>query len=370
MTNEEPTVWPDEVRRARALVLAHGWNATAYQIVNPGIEHWFTDDGDAVVGFVRHAGVRVVAGAPVCAPERLPDVAAAFERGAAASGDGVCYFGAEGRLEAVLRDDPRHSLVALGAQPAWEPDAFLAAVQGRASLRAQVSRARNKGVAVQEWRAGQAAGAPALRVLLHEWLGSRGLPPLHFLVEPDTLDRLDDRRVFVASRGDTAVGFVVASPVPARRGWLVEQFVRGRAAPNGTVESLLVAAVEAMAAEGAQYVTLGLAPLSRHAPEREAEPRTVRLVLAWLRAHGQRFYNFDGLDAFKAKFAPDRWEPVYAIAQGRRFPLRALWAIAGAFGACSPVTLGARTLTRAAREEARRLARPWRAAVRARDRAD
>ena len=27
--------------RARALVLAHGWNATAYQILNPGSLHWF-----------------------------------------------------------------------------------------------------------------------------------------------------------------------------------------------------------------------------------------------------------------------------------------------------------------------------------------
>ena len=33
--------WPEPVRRARDLVMTHGWNATAYQIVNPGIDHWF-----------------------------------------------------------------------------------------------------------------------------------------------------------------------------------------------------------------------------------------------------------------------------------------------------------------------------------------
>ena len=51
-------------QRARALVLAHGWNAVAYQILNPGIRHWFAAAGDAVVGYATYAGMRVVAGAP------------------------------------------------------------------------------------------------------------------------------------------------------------------------------------------------------------------------------------------------------------------------------------------------------------------
>ena len=27
---------------ARELVMSYGWNATCYQILNPGIEHWFS----------------------------------------------------------------------------------------------------------------------------------------------------------------------------------------------------------------------------------------------------------------------------------------------------------------------------------------
>ena len=352
-----PAAWPEAVRRARELVLVHGWNATAYQIVNPGIGHWFAAMGDAVVGYVRHARTRVVAGAPVCAAERLADVVEEFERASAAAGDGVCYFGAEGRLDQLLGGSRRHAHVALGAQPAWRPVAFGSLLQSRGSLRAQLNRARNKGVEVHEWRRGEVADREALRRVLGEWLATRGLPPLHFLVEPDTLDRLDDRRVFVARRGDAVTAFVVTSPVPARQGWLVEQFVRGRAAANGTIELLLDAAVRAMTADGAQYVTLGLAPLSRHGPPHEHEPTWLRLVLGWVRAHGRRFYNFDGLDAFKAKFQPEQWEPVYAIARtgrvGGTFPPRALWAIAGAFGACSPVTLMTHAVARAATQEAR-----------------
>jgi hypothetical protein len=42
-----------ETERARDLILRYGWNATAYQLLNPGIELWFSRRGDAVIGFVR-----------------------------------------------------------------------------------------------------------------------------------------------------------------------------------------------------------------------------------------------------------------------------------------------------------------------------
>jgi phosphatidylglycerol lysyltransferase len=332
----------------RALVLAHGWNATAYQLVNPGIAHWLADEGDAVIGYVRRHRVRVVAGAPVCPLERLPHVTAAFERDAHIAGDRVCYFGAEARLEHHFRGDRTHARVLLGAQPAWDPLRWPDIVAGRASLRAQLNRARNKGVRIERWSAEAAHGHPALAACLAQWLATRGLPPLHFLVEPDTLTRLSDRRIFVAARQERVVAFLVASPVPARSGWLIEQIVRGLEAPNGTNELLIDAAWRALAKEGSRYVTLGLSPLSRRAGVGRPldEPPWLLGTLAWVRAHGRRFYNFDGLDRFKAKFQPERWEPVFAIADTPRFAPRMLYAIAAAFTGRSPITTVIHALTR------------------------
>ena len=81
--------------------------------------------------------------------------------------------------------------------------------------------------------------------------------------------------------------------------------------------------------------------------------RLYRVLFAWMRVHGRRFYDFAGLEAFKAKFQPTRWEPVYAIAGGSRVTPRTLYAIAGAFGARSPLSLGAAALARAVAQEAR-----------------
>jgi phosphatidylglycerol lysyltransferase len=344
--------------RARDLVLRHGWNATAYQILNPGIAHWYAAAGDAVIGYVHRSGVRVVAGAPVCAPERLRDVALEFESNARARGDRVCYFGAGARLEETLRRDGARGTVGLGAQPSWDPRRWSEIVARRASLRAQLHRSRNKGVAVTRWSAERAQRNPELERLLGEWLEGLGLPPLHFLIETDTIALTRDRRIFVAERGGAPVAYLVASPVPARKGWLIEQIVRGHGSPNGTSELLVDAAMHALASEGAEYVTLGLAPLSRQSRWTDpAVPAWLRLVLRWVRAHGRRFYDFDGLDRFKTKFAPEEWEEIVAIDDCERFSMRALWAIAAAFGGSSPVTLLARTVARAIGQEMRWLAR-------------
>jgi phosphatidylglycerol lysyltransferase len=340
--------------------MRHGWNAVAYQILNPGKQHWFSRDGDVVAGYVSFAGVRVVAGAPVCAPERLASAAAELEADAATLGERVLFFGAGARLERVYGARSDHSLVRLGAQPVWEPSAWPEIVRRKSSLRAQLNRARNKGVHIDEWPAARARESEALRGVLREWLATRGLPPLRFLVQPDILDTLDDRRVFVAQRAGRVVGFLVATPVPARRGWLVEEWPRAREAPNGTTHSLVDAAMRALAADGSGYVTLGLAPLAEHGDETgSGQPAWLRIVLRWVRAHGRRFYNFAGLEAFKAGMQPTSCEPIYAIAPAGRFTPRMLRAVAGAFSGGNPERLVARAILSAVREEVRRWRR-WR----------
>jgi len=342
-----------EYDRARELVLEYGWNSTAYQILNPGFELWFSRTHPAVVGYVRAGGRRVVGGAPVAADVDLRDVAEEFERDARAARAGVVYFGAEERLEALYRGTKTHSAILLGAQPSWDPADWAKIIATHSSLRAQLNRARNKGVSVSLWPSVQAERSPELKTLLQEWLGTRGLPPLHFLVEPETLGHLRDRRVFVATRGGVPVGFLVASPIPARRGWLTEQFVRGHNAPNGTAELMIDAAVRWVAEQGSDYVTLGLAPLSTRGGDLTSHSLLIQIGFKWVRAHGRRFYNFEGLDSFKAKFAPERWEAVYAVANESRFSIRSLYAIGSAFTQGTPLRTVMKGLVQAGRQEAK-----------------
>jgi len=344
----------DNFERARDLVMEYGWNTTCFQIVNPGIEYWFGEDGKSVVGFVTSGGVRVVAGAPVCAEDALAGVTSAFEKDSDASGLSVVYFGAEARLESVLRNDPDHSHVLLGAQPVWHPSEWKDVVARHSSIRAQINRARNKGVVVTEWPIEKAHDNPELRDCLRSWLASKGLPPLHFVIEPETLTRLENRRIFVAERDGHVEAFLVLSPIPERSGWLTEQFPHRPGAPNGTVESMMDAAFRTLAEDNCEYITLGLSPLSKRAKiEPFDNPIWLKMLLAWMRKHAQRFYNFEGLDRFKSKLMPAYWEPVFAISSESQFSGRTLYAIASAFTKNHPFLVLAIGLKKAVMAEAR-----------------
>src|SRR5882724_9278293 len=153
--------------------MSYGWNATSCQILNPGIDHWFSSSLEAVVGYSRRNSLLVVAGAPVCSPELLPRVCAEFETYARGEGCGVCYVCAEDRLCTVLGRSPNHATVVLGAQPVWDPRTWPGLIQGNASLRAQLNRSRNKAVIVESVDPGQAAANPELRQVLREWVNAR-----------------------------------------------------------------------------------------------------------------------------------------------------------------------------------------------------
>lgn len=338
--------------KARELIFRYGWNPTAYQILNPDIEHWFTPDGEAVVGYVTRFKVRVAAGAPIWDEARLADVAALFEQDAAENGERVCWFAATLRLQKAFAKTLPHAGLVVGAQPAWNPASWGGILSKHGSLRGQINRARNKGVSVSEWTVAKAAEDPGLQWCLDEWIAHHSMPTLHFLTEPVTLDRLGDRRIWVAENGGVPVGFVLATPVPSRDGWLLEQIVRGRHAPNGTGELLVDTAMTGLAEAGAAYVTLGMVPLTPRMGKAATPTHFwLRTALIWARVHGRRFYNFEGLEAFKSKFKPETWEPLFALSNEPRTSFRTLMAIAGAFSDGPLVWVAVRALASAARQE-------------------
>jgi phosphatidylglycerol lysyltransferase len=332
---------------ARELVLAHGWNANAYQILNPGIAHWFNGNATAVVGYTRRSNVFVVAGAPVCAEAAIARTAAEFEEFAHGC---VCYVGAQDRLREVL--GPSHAAVALGAQPVWNPREWAEVTDSR-SFRAQLNRSRNKGVRVEDVPPLAARDDPAFGKTLAAWLHSRGMPPMHFLVEPETLEgETEGRVVLSARRGEELVAYLVASPVNARNGYLIEQVARAPEAPNGTSELLIDAAMRKFASEGRTYATMGLVALASAAEAAMAvNPAWVRALMWVARNHANRFYNFRGLEKFRAKMNPQGWERVYAIANQRRFSPWTLYAMGGAFSGISPVRAIATAVAKAVRQE-------------------
>jgi phosphatidylglycerol lysyltransferase len=299
----------DEARALR-LVAQHGRTGTAFQVVSPGLAHWFDEgpDGDTrgMVAYADTGSAWVAAGEPVAAAAEAIAVAERFVAAAHAAHRRVSFFGTEG----ILASSPRFRRFHLGEQPVWDPRAWAAHVSAHRSLREQLRRARAKRVVVRSVSAEEYAERPALRAQLEtvvrHWLAARPMPPMRFLVEVAPLMLLAHRRVFIAeradvTRGDVVVALLSLAPVPARGGWLFEHLLRDPDAPNGTSELLVDAAMRSLANDGVAWATLGLAPLAG------AVPRWLR----WTRTLSRPLFNFEGLAAFKRKLRPQHWEPIY-----------------------------------------------------------
>lgn len=321
--------------------MRHGRQASAYQILNPGFQYWFDDTIDAVAGYVRRGGWWAVGGGPVCPAEVEGEACRRLEAAAARDGCRVVYVCGDDTLRRAVATMGHHAAVTLGAEPMRRPELWSQRLQASASLRQQLSRARNKGVTIDPLTPAElAANVDKLKAVVVDWLTTRPLPAMRFLNDPRTLDGvLTDRRVWVARRGGVIIAFLLASPVVRRNGYLMEQIARRHDAPNGTAELLIDAALNAFAAEGHTYATLGMVVLSSHVREQmAANPPWLRTMFAFARAHGRRFYNYDGLERFREKLRPDAWDPIYLISSVRPFPFAALYAAGAAFcGERSPL---------------------------------
>lgn len=320
----------DDLRTLR-LLQQHGRTATAFQVLAPGIAHWFvsahaadnamgssenrsetSDDAPdlGMVGYVDTGRAWVAAGEPVASRAHTIEVAERFVDEAETRGKRVAFFGTEGALAA----SPRFRRVFIGEQPVWNPADWPAVLAANRSLREQLRRARAKGVEIRVIADADHSFDEALTHLMRRWLATRPMPSMHFLVELEPFVHRNERKLLVAHRAGELVGFVSMAPVSARNGWLFEHILRDPEAPNGTSELLVDAAMRDLQSEGVTWATLGLAPLAGD-------------VVGWLRlarTTARPFFNFGGLTSFKRKLRPSTWEPIYLAYPKERSSLLAM----------------------------------------------
>jgi phosphatidylglycerol lysyltransferase len=318
--------------RARAweLIRRHGHDTVSFQGLEMDYQYWF-DGEEAVVSYVDTGGAWIAAGSPVTALERLGEVAGRFTDAARAAERRAAFFCAEQPLAATGL-----AAIQIGEQPVWDPARWGQILAGSSSLRYQLRRAHNKGVAVRRLEADELAidsVRSSIDQLARHWLAAHRMPPMSFLVQHDPVSFAAERLTFVAEREGALIGLASVIPVYRRGRLFIEELVRDPGAPNGTSE-LLVDAV--MRSAGTAEVTLGLAPLSG------SIARWLRIA-RWL---GAPLYDFAGLRAFKAKLLPHAWEPVYLCAGDRTSKLLALRDSLRAFAGGSLIGFAGRTLVR------------------------
>ncbi|HTQ35637.1 MAG TPA: bifunctional lysylphosphatidylglycerol flippase/synthetase MprF [Steroidobacteraceae bacterium] len=197
----------------------------------------------------------------------------------------------------------------------------------RADLRQTWRRVQRQEVYFEVLSAEQTArNIDALRAVSYAWLTGLSAAEKGF-----SLGRFEDHYIrnfpcAVVKRDDAILAFANLW-CGADRGELSVDLMRYYPnAPKGVMDFLLVELMLWGRQQGFGWFNLGMAPLAGLA-DREFAPLWNR-VGAFLFHHGERFYNFEGLRAYKEKFLPE-WRPRYLATSGRLGIARTVMDVAG-----------------------------------------
>lgn len=315
----------------------YGADAVSFQALKIDAQWWKdapppTGSGGMVA--YRPSGRSWIAiGTPLVEADRLPIAIERFCRAARAERRRPVFLGVEDATPFAS-----YRTLALGLQSVLRPSLWDATLRRWPRLREQVRRARAKGVTVRAVAPEELAPGSRLRGeverLRGEWLGSRPMEPLGFLVEADPFYVAAEHLYFAAYRRDRVVQFLSAVPVPARHGWMMEDMLRGREAPNGTTELLIAALMQRLGGDPA-WVTPGLTPLAGPVPWWLRLTKRVTVAL----------YDFSGLLRFRSRLHPPGWTTVWLAWDRGPAPL-VLLDVLGAFARGRIVRFAWRSLTR------------------------
>jgi lysyl-tRNA synthetase class 2 len=324
-----PRDLPDRaIRRTAAdLVRSYGTDSLAAFKLRRDLHYLFSADGRAFAGYRVEAGVMLLAGDPVGAPDALPslirDVLAFAER----RGLKVALVGAGDQLFGLYEEAGLRPFY-IGDEAVVETAGF--SLEGRAirKVRQSVTRLERAGYRVELHRVDDLdfATIAELDAVSEAW--RQGEPERGFSMALDSLRgaHSNDSVVVIArdSEGDTR-GFLHFVPVYNREALSLSFMRRDKDTPNGLTEYLVVKSIELLR-DSACELSLNFAAFARviHRPQNRVERLAGRLARRL-----DPFFQIESLYRFNAKFSP-RWEPRYLLYEGAaglpRAGLAAMWA--------------------------------------------
>ena len=307
---------PDPTGELLRLQTLYGYNAHSLVSIAPGAMLWSTPEIDGAIIYSEFGRVWLAAGEPLARAEDKPALARQFSEHARRHNRVVAFVPATTSFARSI-ESRDFSAVKVGAAPYFDLKTWHPRGDSAKKMRAEVNQARRAGVTVEPLKhIGNEIKQEAAELCLR-WIGKRrAATSFGWLMALDPFRHADHKKYFIARAHGKLVGFLGASPIPARKGWYLEDVLRMPEAPTGTATLLIFEALQALKEDGAELATLGTAPLANEGSNEISPEHPV--VTRALQIAAKRFtglYNFDGLRRFKSKFVPSWWESEYVVAQ-------------------------------------------------------
>lgn len=303
---------PEQRRRARALFhLADASNAWLAMV--PDKQILFDPQGDGFLMYQRSGPCLIAMGDPVGTPSARANLCWRFREIADKAGLWPVFYQV-GVADLPLYLDLGLQLAKLGEEAVVLLGSFSLEGSERAALRQEHRRAQRSGCQFQIVE-GSALDEvlPTLRAVSDEWLSKKAGQEKGFSLGWFDAETLRQGPVALVKVNDTIVAFANLWLLPNRRECSIDLMRHTDSAPKSSMDFLFVELMLWSKAQGFATFNLGMAPLAGFSGH-ELAPLWHKLGgFAW--RHGERFYGFEGLRRYKAKFRPE-WTPRYLASPG------------------------------------------------------
>lgn len=300
----------------------YGYNPHSLVSLSPQARVWKCAENlhpasEGIVIYRPEGRVWLASGEPLASPERAVQLAQRFQQAARHRGRIAAFAPATTHFAGAAVATGDFRAVKIGASPYFDLTSWAPRGDRAKKLRAGMNQARRAGVKVEFVEKVSSDLIAEAAELCRQWLATRRASiGFDWLFALDPFRHAVVKRFFTARDGEgNLVGFLAASPIPLRQGWYLEDVLRGPETPRGTADLLVAEALTMLAAQGAKLATLGTCLLAREGAEDvpTSEHQLTEQALRLAAGPLGRFYNFEGLRRFKAKFVPSWWESEYAL---------------------------------------------------------
>jgi phosphatidylglycerol lysyltransferase len=310
----------DAIERAVEIVQKYGVaDANLVRMGDKSI--MFSDKGDAFIMYGKQGRSWIALFDPIGPRQALPDLVWRFVETARAAGCRAVFYQISPAMLPACADAGLRAFK-LGELAVVNLSNFELKGGKWANLRQTASRAVRDGL---EFEVIEPNDVPSvvdeLSAVSESWLDDHNAKEKGFSLGAFDPDYVSSQPVGVLKKDGRIVAFANILVTKTQEEGSVDLMRFSPDAPKGSMDFLFVQILEYLRNAGFHRFNLGMAPLSGMS-KRESAPVWDR-VGGTVFEHGERFYNFKGLRAFKAKFHPE-WQPRYLAVSGGISPMIAL----------------------------------------------
>ena len=288
----------------------YGKNALSFLTLADSLSS-FRGKWDGYIAYKELLKTAVVLGDPIVPNESLRQAIRDLKDAFSSKKFHICLVACTENVIDVLQQEGFKGLF-VGCEAVVDLNKFNISGNKNWCIRSSVNYAKRIGMTVEEYSYTSKRNRKLeneIKKVSEEWINRKMTPVYSFAFGKIDFNK-KGVRYFVCKHLDKVVGFITYYPIFATNSYYLDLQRRGKDAPRGTMDYVIVKSFEILKKEGISKIHIGLAPLSFPTLGNNVNTYMTNILFSSLKPIFEFIYPAKTEFLFKKKYATD-WEPNY-----------------------------------------------------------